>query len=61
MDVSLECCICRFIVDDPEDAVTIINGQAVCDDHASYVQGASFSTALAWARRDLKKDGEPAL
>jgi hypothetical protein len=50
-----------FVVDDPEDAVTVINGQAVCDEHASYVQGGEFSIALAAVRRDAKRDGEPAL
>jgi hypothetical protein len=49
-----QCAICLFVVGDsgaqPRLADTTINGQAVCLDHISYVQGGSHAVALNLAR-----------
>lgn len=46
--MKLKCCICLHIKEGiAEDAVTIINGQAVCYDHMGNVQGGLFSEALS--------------
>lgn len=47
----LYCCVCLYVRETANEAHTIINGQAVCEDHAEYVQGDLFSVALAQARR----------
>jgi len=50
--MELKCCLCLHIRTRAERAVTILNGQAVCYDHMTYVQGSSvFSVALAAAKR----------
>jgi hypothetical protein len=48
----LLCCICLFVREKANEAETIINGQAVCADHLSYVQGGDFSVAIRTAKRE---------
>ena len=49
----LFCAICLHVGGgEAQEADTIINGQAVCLDHAGYVQGGLFTQALALARRE---------
>jgi hypothetical protein len=44
----LHCCLCLHSREGvAAEAVTIMNGQAVCYDHMGYVQGGAFSAALA--------------
>jgi hypothetical protein len=46
--MELCCAICLFTVEgEAAEAETVINGQAVCLEHASYVQGGEFSQAIA--------------
>jgi hypothetical protein len=55
---GLTCALCMFVKvetgEDRDDRMTIINGQAVCGEHAGYVQGGGFSSAysLAVTQRD---------
>ena len=50
---ELICCLCLFArTGAASPADTIINGQAVCIDHAGYVQGGEFSSALNAAVRE---------
>lgn len=50
---GLSCCLCLHARKGvAEEAITIINGQAVCEDHMSYVQGDNFSSALATVKRE---------
>lgn len=52
-DVDLKCVFCLYVrKDNPEPAITIMNGQAVCDDHSYYVQGGEFARALTIIQRD---------
>jgi len=49
----LSCSLCLFTrTGVANEAATIINGQAVCEDHMGYVQGGSFSVALATVRKE---------
>lgn len=54
MSNGLLCAICREVAipgeTEPRPAETVINGQAVCGEHACYVQGGSFAVALQLAR-----------
>lgn len=36
----------------PEDAITVVNGQACCHDHMYYAQGGDFNDILARVKRD---------
>lgn len=53
-DGGQTCALCLYVLPDgatePRKAETTINGQAVCLDHAAYVQGGSFGVALQLAR-----------
>jgi hypothetical protein len=52
-DMDLKCVFCLYVrKDNPEPAITIMNGQAVCDDHSYYVQGGEFARALTIIQRD---------
>lgn len=55
MPATLLCSLCLHLFTNPSDAVTIINGQAVCMDHLGYVQGGTWSMALATAQRESKR------
>lgn len=62
--MSLSCAFCRVVRPKPPEgynypAVTVINGQAVCDDHAYYVQGGEHGHILAIIKLDEEK-GHPA-
>ena len=51
----LDCAICLFTVEGrANEADTVINGQAVCMDHAGYVQGGDFTRAIALAKSEQK-------
>jgi hypothetical protein len=54
--MDLFCCICLHHIQLGDGhAQTIINGQAVCLDHAGYVQGGSdFNRALSLAKSQEK-------
>jgi len=53
--MKLYCCLCLHArAGTANDAVTVINGQAVCYDHMGYVQGGQFTIALG-----LVKEQEP--
>jgi hypothetical protein len=54
--VTLYCALCYFVRSDAEEAVTVINGQAVCDDHLGYVQGGVFTQALILVKRNEPGD-----
>lgn len=46
-DMDLKCVFCYFVRrEHPEPAITVMNGQAVCDDHTYYVQGGEFTRIL---------------
>lgn len=46
-DMDLKCVFCYFVRrDNPQPAITVMNGQAVCDDHTYYVQGGEFTRIL---------------
>lgn len=55
---DLICALCMFTREDPNEAETIINGQAVCEDHGGYVQGERFSVALGLLREQEDKTGD---
>jgi len=47
--MELKCCLClhhRIPEDSDGNAITIINGQAVCYQHMGYVQGGQFTRVL---------------
>jgi len=48
----LECAICIFVMEDEaaKDAVTIVNGTAVCFDHIGHVRDNQFMLAVSVAR-----------
>lgn len=48
----LFCAICLFSAEMAQEADTVINGQAVCLDHAGYVQGGEFTRAIALVKRE---------
>lgn len=52
--VTLQCSICLYTSTEHVEADTIINGQAVCLDHASLAQGEPWSLMLATARKAPK-------
>jgi hypothetical protein len=45
--LSVVCCLCMHARLTANAATTIINGQAVCDEHAGYVQGGDFASYLS--------------
>lgn len=53
--MKLYCAICMYVPDTPHlptEAVTILNGFAVCDEHLGVVaQGQEWHTILSVARR----------
>ena len=48
--MTLQCSICLYTATEHVEADTIINGQAVCLDHASLAQAEPWSLMLATAR-----------
>lgn len=53
--MTLYCALCLFTVSplmEENEAVTVINGQAVCADHTCYVQGGEHAFALATLNRE---------
>lgn len=60
--MALLCIICAFVSeavreDNPNGrAHLVINGQSVCLDHSSFVQGGDFSSAVISARRNYARD-----
>lgn len=49
--MSLQCAICLYVNEGgAPDAVTVINGQAVCYDHMGYVGGGAFAAAVRLAK-----------
>lgn len=47
---TLYCALCLYVREEPEEAVTVVNGQAVCADHMGYVGGGEHATALYLVR-----------
>ena len=35
--MPMTCVVCIYTRDDGNDAVTVVNGQAVCDEHLTYI------------------------
>lgn len=60
--MTLHCSICLYVrTGVAPEAVTVINGQAVCYDHMGYVAGGGHSSALRIALNELKSaPAEPA-
>lgn len=53
---TLKCAFCIVIRKrKPENAITTVNGQAVCHDHMHYVQDIQFNNILERIRRDETK------
>jgi hypothetical protein len=49
--MTLCCCLCLFLREgEATEAVTVMSGHAVCEDHMGYVQGGDFSRRLRFAR-----------
>ena len=48
----LECAICIFVVEDEaaKDAITVLNGYAVCFDHLGNVRSNQFMQSISAAR-----------
>jgi hypothetical protein len=46
----LACSLCLFTRTEANAAVTVLNGQAVCEDHLGYVQGGDHFIALRTVR-----------
>ena len=54
--MNLSCAFCLYLENgEAKDAVTVLNGHAVCMDHAAYVQGGDFSCRLAIAVAELAR------
>lgn len=49
---ELLCSICLFVREKAENAVTVMNGHAVCLDHESYAQGGDHAQILVIVRRN---------
>lgn len=47
-----QCVFCLFVRAEAKEAITVMNGQAVCFDHTYYVQGGDFARILAVVKRD---------
>lgn len=47
---GLLCAFCLFTREHGEPAVTVLNGQAVCDEHNGYAQGGEHAHALIRVR-----------
>lgn len=59
MPATLVCSLCLHARPGlASDAETVINGHAVCADHAGYVQGGSWSLALANVQAVEQRTGE---
>ena len=52
--LKLYCVFCYFVRDEPSLAITIMNGQAICDDHSYYTQGGEFTKTLIMVKNDEK-------
>lgn len=53
---TLYCVFCMYVrKEENKPAVTIMNGQAVCEDHAYYAQGGELSRILAVIKLDEEK------
>lgn len=54
--MTIFCAICMYVPDTPHEAneaVTVIRGYAVCDDHMGYVaQGEEWHAILSTAKRE---------
>jgi len=53
--MTLLCAICFYVPDEPHEAVeavTVIGGYAVCEDHLAYVQGEEWHAILSAAKRE---------
>lgn len=55
-DVKIKCVFCYFVRTVPEPAITVMNGQAVCEDHTYYAQGGEFTKILTMVKRDEQRD-----
>lgn len=45
--MELYCCICLYIrIGVAEDAITVINGHAVCEDHLGVVSSPAVNNAI---------------
>lgn len=54
--MDLYCVFCMHVrPTEPLRAITVLQGQAVCYDHAYYAQGEPFNTILAVIKRDEVK------
>lgn len=50
---TLKCSFCLNVrKNKPQDAVTVINGHAACDDHLYYVQGGEHGRILTLIKKD---------
>jgi len=59
MKWKLYCCFCIHLVQDwAEEAVTIINGFAVCEDHMGIAQGGDFTAKLSVLKEQAKRGVE---
>lgn len=66
MKQELLCAICIHTkLGEPNPAITIINGQAVCEPHMGYVQGGVFTRFLIAVKKQDgsldEADAKPAL
>jgi hypothetical protein len=55
-DMPLKCVFCFFVRKEPVQALTVMNGQAVCYNHSYYVQGGEFMRALTIIQRDEQRN-----
>jgi hypothetical protein len=53
---ELFCALCWYTRADAEDAVMVIDGYSVCDDHAGYFQGGQLSRAIAVVKKEDTQD-----
>lgn len=56
--MELKCGICLYIKDEAEEAITIIEGLAVCYDHMGYVNSHAIHIAVSQkANKKLREGG----
>jgi hypothetical protein len=54
---SLYCAFCLHVrKTNPDPAMTVINGHAVCSDHSYYVQGEKFNRILEIIKGDVNRN-----
>lgn len=58
---EMVCALCMFVAEDKpmKPAVTVMNGNATCEDHNGYFQGGAISQAIVAYRAEQREEQHP--